>query len=232
MENLGVDRPAKAGSKDDLGANEPAPEDNLADKPATDDQVDRDIESAQKADEVAQESDARWIEKVALTWRSHLRAGLDLRFKTGKTFNKRFGPPDTRFPHGEGVAALLAEQTGLSVADISRFRWFAHHFSSFADFQEKHPKVTTWEKVKLLLVELRPKTGKKASQKKTAPSSEVQIVLESLDSVTKMLHEADVDFDEDSTEDLAASLRKLGRALRNTTGFSLSFSPPEETPDD
>jgi hypothetical protein len=231
MENLSDDRTPNADPKDGLGAK--SPEDNREDTPATDDQVDRDIAAACEAAETADKSDAQWIEHLAKRWRGHLKAGLELRFETGQAFNKRFGSPEVRFPRGEGIAELLAEQTGISVADISRFRWFAHHFSSFADFQAKQPKVTTWARVKVLLVELAPKTGKKVpTPTESSPQSEVQTVLQNLRSVTEALQEHDVKLDEDSTEDLAVSLRKLGRALKGATGFELSVSFPKGTLDD
>lgn len=122
---------------------------------------------------------------------------------------------------------MLSEMTGLNVTDINRMRWFAHYFPTFADFQEQHPEVETWERVKLLIVEFSDKTGNEAPAA-SGSCREVQMVLRSLATITKTFRDSDVTLDEDSSDDLAAGLRKLGRALKNATGFQLSVSLPKE----
>lgn len=93
---------------------------------------------------------------LAENWRERRRQGLDLRHLTGGGLNQLLGSPKGRQDYGKAVLKQFSDCAGIAESDLSRMRWFHHHFPSLADFRDKHPQATTWHQVKQLLPRLRP----------------------------------------------------------------------------
>src|SRR5262245_17738648 len=86
----------------------------------------------------------RQLGQLAEKWGKQNGKDLSLRFKTGELLNQYFGPPDQRQKRGEEVLKNTAERLRTTQSELSRMRWFAHHFSDLGDFEQKHPEVKTW----------------------------------------------------------------------------------------
>jgi len=91
-------------------------------------------------------------------WQDHQNRGLDLRHRTGARINAVYGPPTERQAYRGATLQRHSEMLGVSESDISRMRWFAHHFSSVEDLKTKHPTATSWTKVKTLIAQLSAST--------------------------------------------------------------------------
>jgi len=110
--------------------------------------------------------------ELSKLWQNHHSRGLKLRHLTGTRLNDRFGPPTERQAYGKATSQQLSEKLGVAESDLSRMRWFAHHFGSVQELKEKHPTVTNWTKVKMLIAQLRQPQVPAAS----APSNEKKLV--------------------------------------------------------
>jgi len=112
---------------------------------------------------------ASWLSnQLVKLWRHHRERGLEVRRATGERLNARLGLPTERLAHGRQVLKKVAEKLQIAESDLSRMRWFAHLFGSVKTFQEQHPEVISWAKVKELLPSLMPAArGKRAK----APSA-------------------------------------------------------------
>jgi len=96
---------------------------------------------------------------LAEQWRAQDKKGLETRFDLGKLLNEHIGAFNTRATRGKEVVAKVCLELKITKSDVSRARHFAHAFESIADFVERHPGVTTWGGVKVLLPMLK-KQGK------------------------------------------------------------------------
>jgi len=82
---------------------------------------------------------------------------LDNRHQIGVLLNGRLQPDgQKRLSYGGKVMEKLAEELDISRSNLNRMRQFAVQFPTLADFAAKHPTVTTWSKVKIVLVKPRP----------------------------------------------------------------------------
>jgi len=202
------------------------------DVPSVDDQS---VGLARASEEARLQHDRQWVASLGQKWRSHQGQDLRLRHDTGKTLNDRLGPPTVRLPRGEGVMALLAEQTGLSESALNRMRWFAFRFNTYAEFKASHPDIDSWEKVCVLLVEFsqKEKAAEAASggsvAKSNEPTKEVQTILRSLKAVAKAMPARQVPVDEDVLDDIESGLRKFRRALTKCTGLKVTISVASAT---
>jgi hypothetical protein len=88
---------------------------------------------------------------------------LETKHQIGCILNARLKPAgQKRLPYGGKVMEKLAEELNLSRSSLNRMCQFASQYLTPADFEAKHPNVTTWSQVKVLLV--KPKA---ANQRKT-----------------------------------------------------------------
>jgi hypothetical protein len=106
-----------------------------------------------------------YLAQLAELWKSHRRAGLKVRHRTGKLLNELFNAPSTRQARGAEVLKKAAKRLCVAVSELSRMRNFAHLFPSLDKFVQKHG-TKTWTEVKALLPTLkgekpRPKSGRK-----------------------------------------------------------------------
>jgi len=188
------------------------------------------VASARASEQARVESDRQWIVKLGQRWRGHHGQDLQLRFFTGATLNDRLGPPTVRLPRGEGVMALLAEESGLSESSLNRMRWFSHRFSSYEAFKASHPDIDSWDRVCVLLVELSQKEKlaetavSGAEPKGKEPSKGIATILRALKGVAKALPRQQVAMDEDVKDELDLALRKLRRSLQRSTGLNVTIS--------
>jgi len=96
--------------------------------------------------------DGRLVARLVKLWRSHEVGGLEVRLKMGAELNKQLGAPTGRQPHGQAVLKEAGKRLGIGESDLSRMRWFAHHFKEgLADFRRRHRDADSWAKVKELL---------------------------------------------------------------------------------
>jgi hypothetical protein len=98
--------------------------------------------------------DNQLLRTLARLWRSHDKRDLGVRWKTGKLLNARLGNPTKRLTHGGKILKKAAKLLQMAESDLSRMRWFAFLFESIQDFDQKHPKVYSWTKVKELIPEI------------------------------------------------------------------------------
>jgi len=109
----------------------------------------------------ASANDNRYLAQLAELWKSHRRAGLKVRHRTGKLLNERFGPPTTRQARGAGLLNKAAKRLRIAVSELSRMRNFAHRFQSLDTFVQKHG-TKSWTEVKDMLPALK---GEKSVRK-------------------------------------------------------------------
>jgi hypothetical protein len=109
--------------------------------------------------------------EIVKQWKNHHDEGLEIRHKTGKLFNDRFGDPTMRQNHGENTLKEAAEQLQIAESEISRMRRFAHHFESIADLKSRHPEVQNWTAVKELLPTLMSKDQKQKKESSDSAAS-------------------------------------------------------------
>jgi len=95
------------------------------------------------------------FQQLSRRWKSSHREDLKLRHFTGLWLNDQHGPPTSRQDYGKGTLRKYQTSLGVGESDVSRMRWFAHEFKSVEDLKAKHPKATSWTKVKEVLAKLR-----------------------------------------------------------------------------
>ena len=130
--------------------------------------VSRKRQPARKADG----KDDQFLTKLTRLWKSHHKADLVLRWKTGKLLNKRLGLPKGRQSYGRAVVKKASKLLGLATSELSRMRWFAYHFTGLKDLKQKHPNADSWTKVKELLPTLNSPKKKRAGKQLTPGSKE------------------------------------------------------------
>src|SRR4051795_8430934 len=87
--------------------------------------------------------DEQLLEQLANLWKTFIKHDFQVRREVGALLNEKLGPPDKRLPHGTQTLKKAASRLEVAESDLSRFRWFAHRFSSVEDFQKQHPRVTS-----------------------------------------------------------------------------------------
>jgi hypothetical protein len=193
----------------------------------------RAIELARTAEEQVHASDQAWIAELAQEWRDHHGRGLRLRFETGVRLNSRFGPPTERQKRGENVMQLVAKETGVDQSDLNRMRWFAFRFQDYTAFQSACPEATTWNQVRLLLVEMAQKEnaaqGSPDAESSAEDKAKVEFrkVKQSLVSLVERLDKP-LRLDVDAEDELYMRLRQLSRALKTAFGVQLTISDTSE----
>lgn len=79
---------------------------------------------------------------------------LESKHQIGVILNARLKPDgQKRLAYGGKVMERLASDLDISRSNLNRMSQFASQFPTLADFKAKHPDVTTWSKVKVLLVQ-------------------------------------------------------------------------------
>jgi len=126
---------------------------------------------APEAPPSAPADDTLYLDQLAELWTSHQRAALEVRFRTGKLLNERFGEPTTRQARGAGLLKAAAERLGVAESELSRMRNVAHHFESLEEFVQKHG-TKTWTEVKDLLPALKAAKSEAAKPKAAKPDAE------------------------------------------------------------
>lgn len=91
------------------------------------------------------------LRELSPLWKGHHRKGLDTRLRTGGRLNDAFGPPTVRQSYGAATFMGLSKALCVSVSDLSRMRWSAHHFGTLDALKAAHPTVTNWTQLKKLL---------------------------------------------------------------------------------
>jgi hypothetical protein len=130
------------------------------------------------------------LAELTQLWQAHHRRGLEVRHQTGVLLNNHFGQPTERQAYGEATLKHCSASLGVAESDLSRMRWFAHHFESVEDLSNKHPTVTTWTKVKELLASLRQPEAKPVSkveedEKKSLAERTVRPVIKAMRAIQK-----------------------------------------------
>jgi len=123
-------------------------------------------------------ADPQVLAELIQLWQQHRQRGLEVRHQTGLVLNKQFGPPTARQPYGFKTLRHYSKHLGLAESELSRMRWFAHHFSALEVLKAQHPAVITWTQVKELLSSLQDPPEKTAAAKgirKTKPVAKRQI---------------------------------------------------------
>jgi len=111
--------------------------------------------SGQAAAAESTQQDNQLIAQLVEAWRTHGEVDLELRHHTGQRLNATFGLPGSRQNRGAKVLKEAAKQLHVAESDISRMRWFAMLFVSFADFKQHNPGVDTWSAIKDQIVKLK-----------------------------------------------------------------------------
>jgi len=114
------------------------------------------------------------FQQLSCRWKSSHREDLKLRHFTWLWLNDQHGPPTDRQEYRKGTLKKYKTSLGVGESDVSRMRWFAYEFKSVEDLKAKHPKATTWTKVKEVLAVLRRPKDAPAG---TSPSDEMKLVV-------------------------------------------------------
>jgi hypothetical protein len=132
-------------------------------------------------------ADNQLLCRLARLWESELKRGLEVRHQMGSAMNKRLGLPTQRQQHGKAVLKKASKRLGIAESELSRMRWFAHHFDSLADLKSRHPGAVSWTKVKKLLPTLQPQGDQAGAGSGRARSPSVTRLVRSLEAATKAL---------------------------------------------
>jgi len=165
------------------------------------------------------------IEKLVKLWKAHEGNGLEVRWKTGALLNKQLGAPTKRQPHGKAVLKKAGSRLGISESELSRMRWFAHHFAGLTDFKSKYPDAGSWAKVKDLLPGLNPK---KASE--PAPSAgrvnapHGTVLLSKLKAVRSFLREFSDVLSAEDREQISTAFKELFDIAKDRLQLGISIA--------
>lgn len=134
-------------------------------------------------------ANAELLKTLCKIWKQYDRRGLEVRHQTGVALNTSLGPPSKRQRYGVTVLKQVAKGLNLAVSDLSRMRWFAHHFNSISALKGQYPEVSTWTEVKILLVQLGSGTEKQSTaqdnQKKSGAKRLLRHLIRALEAVQK-----------------------------------------------
>jgi len=160
------------------------------------------------------------LDQLAEKWKARHEADLQIRHEAGVLLNERFGSPAKRQERGARVLEEAAEKLQTTASELSRMRWFAHHFSTLDDLREEHKDVTTWTAVKALLPALRQQ-GKRQARSGTAKSRKDQgrkarkliAIKKSLGSLSSKLKQFPEKLTDDQRKDLLAKFRSVAQVF-------------------
>jgi len=163
------------------------------------------------------DQDDQLLDRLVELWTCYQTHGLEVRWRVGAELNGRLGAPVERQPYGRAILKVAAERLEVSESELSRMRWFAHHFTSLADLQARHPAVDSWAKVKELLPSLNPKKVEKdESSPSTGRTSKAFITgfIRSLRIISDKLRRAEVTPDDKDRTMIRESLQELLEVAR------------------
>jgi len=110
------------------------------------------------------------LAKLVNRWKAHDDKDLALRHETGALLNLRYGYPSQRQRRGAKTMKKASERLGILESELSRMRWFAHHFQSVDVLRARYPQVKNWTQVRELLCKL-SKDGKATAAPVTEKSN-------------------------------------------------------------
>jgi hypothetical protein len=166
--------------------------------------------------------------KLAERWKTHSESDLKIRHDAGSLLNARFGSPEKRQKQGEKVLKEAAEQLGTAESELSRMRWFAHHFKTPDDLSQRYSEAKTWSAVKDLLPSLRP--GKKTSDGDKGRKA-IAALKSSLTKLTSKLKESLKDLSSDERKDLQERCQDFAKTIGDCLAQeSVNQLSEEETP--
>jgi hypothetical protein len=173
-------------------------------------------------------SDDRLLSELVELWTSRNEKDLEIRWRMGAMLNghPEIGPPTKRKAYGKEIMIQAAERLSLDEGELSRLRWFAHHFQSVEDLNSKHPEVKSWRAVKVLLATLSPKKGKSTARKtaaKNVTSRLCRTVTSSLKSATDTLRRLGSPPDGKNAEKLLEKLQEFVEAANSCLQVRLTF---------
>jgi len=158
------------------------------------------------------------LASLSKRWSTHLRRGLEIRHDTGKLLNRRYGPPTQRQERGKQVLKEVGERLKLPASELSRMRWFAHHFKTLNDLRDKRPFATNWTAVKMLLPTLM-QGCKEAEQRATdvassARSRQLRGLSQSLGNLSSRLSKLTAELTPDEKKELLAKFEEVAQAFQ------------------
>jgi hypothetical protein len=159
-------------------------------------------------------------------FRSHQEGGLKIRHRIGARVNRYFGTPDKRQKRGAEVLKAAVEQLRTTESELSRMRWFAHHFPTLEGFQQAHPVATTWTAVKELLPKLRLK-----AQSPTRTSLPLNGLKRSMATLSSKLDQLQQELSGDQREDLLKEFRAVVGAAERCLKVKISVDQLSATED-
>jgi len=165
---------------------------------------------------ITQKAYTERLKGLAKKWRLLEEDDLALRHETGQLLNERFGDPGNRQENGQEVLKKAAETLLLAQSELSRMRWFAHHFESVEDLKDQYPDSTTWSAVKELLPDLKPKQNTNGSTKASKPksSSALKGITKKLDNLSSVVKEVHSELTSNERKDLLAKFKALLKAVK------------------
>jgi hypothetical protein len=118
------------------------------------------------------ETEDRVLPKLVQLWKSLNSQDLLVRHQMGAMLIEKFGSPDKRQkPNGEAILQRYADELEIDRSDLTRMRWYAHHFKTFEVFEAKHPTVTSWTRLRELLPKLNPNSIDRTKESAKAPTT-------------------------------------------------------------
>jgi len=91
------------------------------------------------------------LESLRKLWQPHQQRGLEVRYQMGSLLNHQLGNPAIRQSYGQGTIERVSNELDLDKSEISRMRRFASRFQTFEEFQQQHPSLKSWTKVRELV---------------------------------------------------------------------------------
>jgi len=165
----------------------------------------------------AQESEM--IGDLTSRWQTHGKASLELRHYTGRCLNALLGLPDKRQEYGAQLIEKVAKAIHVSVSEISRMRWFSHHFKSVEGLVKEHPTLQNWSEAKEVIAEMN--TGRR--EKIHKPTSSFIRSLRTL--AKKLCAGRNFDLNDDQRKDLQQAMQDLHLEVERK--FNLRVGSPK-----
>jgi hypothetical protein len=163
---------------------------------------------------VTEQDFLRRLGDLADRWTRHDRDDLALRHATGQLLNRYFGKPTQRQAWGAGTMKKAAEQLRRTEVELSQLRRFAFRFQTLKVFKRKHPKVTTWTKVrKLLAAPRKPDGGKNGEARKKSTGMHLRKLIDGLAVLTSALGKMKIKPKSPEAQQLRAKLQAFVKAV-------------------
>jgi hypothetical protein len=112
--------------------------------------------------------DGQPLTQLLEKWHAIHRRGLEVRHEIGALLNSRLGPPTKRQLRGIHVMEKVAEVLGVSMSELSQFRWLNCLFGNITELQKTYPACRTWTEFKDLLPSLKLPGGQTNGRRKQA----------------------------------------------------------------